>query len=497
MQQGPAWVRRTDHVLRPDPTRVAARLFLPGQEIAAGESRSTTVMNRVLGLSDDEIRAELDALMAAFSHRHRDLEVIWRDHFALMEHRRSGFAPLSPERELLVGAYFTQEFTLEGSALCNPSMVVHPDQTDLPSGTTRFLMTLRAIGEGHVSSLELRTGTIDADDTIVMDPPPEVAVLASRTPTIYVKTGFEHHLADLGGDHMNSDFVLDCLPPTFGREDLDNALDLLRAQRLTRGAALRTIERFGTIAACTYSVAFPADSSIQERVLTPHAPAESHGIEDVRMLRMDTAEDGTEYVATYTAYDGRAISMQLLRTHDFRSVSATHLTGPGARDKGLALFPRQVGGRYLALSRADRESNALATSTDLLHWEEPVVIQAAEQPWELVQVGNCGPPIETEHGWLVLTHGVGAMRTYGLGAILLDLDDPTIVLGRLRRPFLTATEDERSGYVPNVVYSCGAMLHGRTLVLPYGCSDSATRFALLDLDALLAELGASFARPTS
>ena len=235
----------------------------------------------------------------------------------------------------------------------------------------------------------------------------------------------------------------------------------------------------------TYQVEFPVDSALQERVLMPRAPCESHGMEDVRMVRFVAPDGAVEHLGTYTAFDGRSISIQLLRTTDFRTFSTAPLSGPGARNKGLALFPRQVGGRYVALSRADRENNAVTTSADLLHWVHPVPIQTPKRPWEIVQLGNCGPPIETERGWLVLTHGVGPMRTYSIGALLLDLDDPTRVIGRLKEPLLSPADDERSGYVPNVVYSCGAMRHGRTIVLPYGCSDAMTRIATVDLDLLL------------
>jgi predicted GH43/DUF377 family glycosyl hydrolase len=235
-------------------------------------------------------------------------------------------------------------------------------------------------------------------------------------------------------------------------------------------------------------VRFPETSAVQERVLIPRAPAEANGMEDVRLVRFCDGDGALEYLGTYTAYDGRAVTSQLLRTVDFRTFASLQLSGEGSKNKGLALFPRQVGGRYLALSRADRESNGVTTSTDLRHWERRVLIQRPAESWEIVQLGNCGPPLETEAGWLALTHGVGPMRQYAIGALLLDLDDPTEVIGRLREPLLTPTADERSGYVPNVVYSCGGMLHGRRFVLPYGCSDSQVRFAVVDLDALLAEM---------
>jgi len=485
----PHWVRRTGHALRPDPSRVLAMVFLPGQELlASGESRSTAVIGRVLALPEPEVDAELRRLSSAFAHRHRDVTSIWDAHFELVKHRLPGSPTLSPGRRRLVGACFTQEFAIEGAALFNPSMVQHPDQGGLPPGATRFVMTVRALGEGHVSSVELRTGVVDADGAIALDAPPSVAVQADPVPVTYSRSAFEHRLDDLGGDRTNSDFVLGELAPQFGRPELDAALGALRDESLTRGLAVRTLDQIEQVAGCVYAVAFPASSSIQERVLMPRGSAESHGVEDVRMVLFSYPDGSTEYLGTYCAFDGTSIALQLLRTVDFVHFSMAPLSGPGAKDKGLALFPRQVGGRYLALSRADRESNAIAASVDLEHWDEPVVIQRPETAWELVQLGNCGPPIETEAGWLILTHGVGPMRTYGIGAMLLDLADPTVVLGKLARPLLTAVGPERSGYVPNVVYSCGAMLHDRTLVLPYGCSDSATRFALVDLDALLAEL---------
>lgn len=499
MTGDPVWVRRTEHVLRPDPSRVVSAIFLPGQEMASfGVSRSTVVLERVLGLSEAEVAAELGDLEDTFAHRHRDLRATWQANFGLMRHRLEGAAHLSTARQRLIGAYFTTEYAVEGAALFNPSMAPHPDQDGLPPGSTRFVMTLRAVGEGHVSSVELRTGIIDGADTITFDPPPSVAVLAATTDVTYSRDAFARQLDGLVDDETDSDVVLAALPPVFGRSDLDLALGELRNEQLNRASAARTVERFEWMASCAYRVEFPDGSKIQERVLTPRAPSENRGMEDVRLVRfahVDTHPDGrrgapAEYLGTYTAYDGRGVSIQLLRTSDFGTFTSTPLSGPGARDKGLAIFPRRIGGRYMAMSRADRESNGVTTSDDLLHWTEPVRVQAPLHPWEVVQIGNCGPPVETEKGWLVLTHGVGPMRRYCIGAILLDLDDPTVVRGRLDAPLLTPSEDERFGYVPNVVYSCGAMLHGRTLVLPYGASDATSRVALVDLDALLAALGA-------
>ncbi|SFK41728.1 glycoside hydrolase family 130 protein [Cellulomonas sp. KH9] len=487
----PPWVRRTEHLLRPDPTRVVARVFLPGQEMAgSGKSRSAGVLSRVLALDEEEVARALRDLRTRFADRHHDLEAIWDEHFALVRHRLAGAGPLGTDRRRLVGAYFTQEYAVEGAALSNPSMVPHPDQSGLPAGSTRFVMTVRATGEGHVSSMELRTGTVDAAGAVSLDAVSAHTRLPVVTEPRFTRAVFEHQLEDLAADRADADFVLAALGPEFDRADLDRVLDDLRAQRLTRGSAVRTAEQLDRVAGRSYRASFPPGSSMSSRVLTPQGPTESNGIEDVRMVRFEAADGEVTYLGTYTAYDGRDITAQLLQTHDFAEFSSRPLSGPGARNKGLALFPRQIGGRYVALSRADRENNAVTTSDDLLRWDDPVVVQRPEHGWELVQLGNCGPPIETEHGWLVLTHGVGAMRTYSIGALLLDLDDPTRVVGRLAHPLLRAVGEERSGYVPNVVYSCGAMRHGRSLVLPYGSSDSTARVAVVDLDALLDELRA-------
>jgi predicted GH43/DUF377 family glycosyl hydrolase len=483
-------VRRTGIVLRPDPARVVTTLFLPGQEIAApGGSRSGGVVERILALSRGEVDEQLAELASTFEGRHRDLHATWERHFELVRHRVRRGDSLSAARRRLIGAYFTHELAIEGAALMNPSMVPHPDQTGLAPGAQRFVMTLRAVGEGHLSSVELRTGVVGADDGVLLDPPPTIAVLPAERPAGYSRAVFERALDELGGDRADSDFVLDALPPQFTRAELDGALGQLSAERLTRSTTARTAERFEAIAASCYTVGFPLDSALQERVLMPRTAAESRGMEDVRLVQLD-AGDGSApgYVGTYTGYDGRHVHVRMLRTEDFSTWSVAPTGGPGAQNKGLALFPRRIDGRYMALSRSDRENNAVSSSADLLHWEEPVVVQAPRRPWEVVQLGNCGPPIETEAGWLVLTHGVGPMRRYCIGALLLDLDDPTVVRRALDRPFLTPADDERSGYVPNVVYSCGAMRHGRTLVLPYGCSDTATRIALVDLDALVGEL---------
>ena len=495
-QTAPPLVRRTPHVLRPDPARVVTKIFLPGQELAASaRSRSTAVLDRVLALSDEAVVESLATAMSSFGTRHRDLAATLEARFDLVAHRLHDPQAVSSERRQLIGAYFSMEYAIEAAALFNPSMVAHPDQSGLAAGATRFVMTVRAVGEGHHSSVEFRTGTIDAEDTVTFDEPGQRTVLPEAVATTYSRAVFEQQHAELDGNLSSADFVLEALPPSFTRADLDLALAGLRDQRLTRGSAARATDRVEWIAACNYSIEFPSDSSLHDRVILPRSPSESRGIEDVRLVRFTDDDGAIDYRGTYTAYDGARVVPQLIRTEDFRTFRLSQLSGPAAKNKGLALFPRRVGGELLALSRWDRESNALARSADLNHWEVAGELQAPEHPWEIVQIGNCGSPLETSAGWLVLTHGVGPMREYSIGALLLDLNDPRIVIGKLARPLLSPTPDERDGYVPNVVYSCGGLLHGDTLVLPYGCSDASIRVALIDVPGLLESLEAPASRP--
>lgn len=475
-------------VLRPDPARVVSRLFLPGQELGSSEgSRSAAVVSRILALPDEVAAETLARTVRRFAPRHHDLEATWNHHFGLVRHRLPQPHEPSAAHDTLIGAYFTQEFAIEGAALCNPSLVVHPDQTGLEPGTTRYVMSVRAIGEGHLSSIGWRELLVEAGGEVTVTPVGVRGVLAEVASRPYSREVFRHQLEDPTEDGNDCAFVLSQLPAAFVRADLDLALSRLHDQRLTRGSAAHTAERFDAVAASCYAVEFPAGSRLGERVLMPRGPAEHQGMEDLRLVRM--AEDGAvSHVGTYTAWNGHRVASHLLRTTDFRTVEVHPLSGPGAHDKGLAIFPRRIDGHYVALSRADRESNGITRSTDLTFWEQPRPLQAPQEPWEVVQLGNCGSPIETPSGWLTLTHGVGAMREYSIGALLLDLHDPTRVVGRLRDPLLSPTAAERDGYVPNVVYSCGAALHGETLLIPYGCSDQTVRLATVDLGLLLAAM---------
>ncbi len=491
MTTGDGFVRRGDHVLRADPTRVITRLFLPGQEILTnGMSRADAVIQRVLDLSEEAVDTELGAVLARFDPRHPQLSATWAKHAGLIAHRLQQTSAPSAARRQLLGAYFTLEFAAEAAALFNPSVVAHPDQNGLTAGEIRFIMSVRAVGEGHISSIGFRTGIFAAPDHISLDEPGPFLVTGDARPASLPREFVRAALSERGRSPLAS-HLLGMLPAEFTAHDLDLALASTTRDELTRGKAATLIGRIRWIAACNYQLDFPADRDVSERLIYPHAPDESHGIEDARFTRFAEASGDVSYYATYTAYDGARVSPHLLQTDDFLTFRVSQLVGGAAQNKGMAIFPRRIDGQYLALTRWDREANGIASSSDCRTWSDGATIQIPRQPWELIQLGNCGPPIETDRGWLVLTHGVGPMRCYGIGALLLDLDHPTEVIGRLRDPLLIPGPDERDGYVPNVVYSCGAMLHHGTLLLPYGCSDSSIRFAFVDVEELLNRLTAA------
>ncbi len=483
-----ALLTRTQHRLRPDAARTVSRLFVPGQEtLIRGGSRAMAVIDRVLKLSEQEVETALARTLARFSGRHRDLAQTLEQNFRLVAHRLGPGIRVGASRRQLIGAYFTQEYALEAAALFNPSIVEHPDQKGCLPGEVRFVMSLRAVGEGHLSSIEFRSGTIGGKSGIRLDPPGRFLDTGSRRPVSYDRAIFADKLAELGHADENARFLWTRLPSRFTAAELDAALAELSGQHVTREDPAALADRARWLVASTYSVDFGEDHALSERVLWPAGPAESHGMEDARFVRFNDGE-GPVYYATYTAYDGSQVAPHLLETTDFRTFTVSPLSGPAARNKGMALFPRRIAGRYAALSRWDRESNAIGYSDDGHRWSDAVTVQAPAHPWELIQLGNCGSPIETPAGWLVLTHGVGPMREYAIGAILLDLDEPEHLIGALPEPLLTADDSEREGYVPNVVYSCGSMLHDATIVLPYGCSDSSVRIATVNLSRLIERL---------
>jgi predicted GH43/DUF377 family glycosyl hydrolase len=482
-------VSRSNIRLEPDPSRVVAQLFVAGEELSSGGSRAGTVMQRVLALTDDETRDVLEDVVVRFGDRHPDLRAILHDHFKTISYRLESVDTISEARRLVLGAYATNEFAVEAAALCNPSMVAHPEQGGTPTGHLRFILSLRAVGEGHISAIEFRTGTLDPHGSVLIDDPGRLLESGQVQESTYDAASLRASLGDTLSDHEIVGRVVSQLPPTFTGAQLDEVIGgMHHRQGPARREAQGVLDRLRAISWSNYTRSFPPASTLGQRVIRPYGPAESNGMEDARFVRFTDDDDRVRYFATYTAFDGSHIVPRLIETSDFETFVLSEMTGLAATNKGMALFPRRIDGQFMALSRWDRESIAVAASVDGRHWDDPHWVHTPERPWELIQVGNCGSPIETDDGWLVLTHGVGPMRTYSIGVVLLDIDDPTQIIGALDHPLLSPNEAEREGYVPNVVYSCGALVHGDTLVLPYAYGDRVTTFATANLPALLTAL---------
>jgi len=478
--------KRIGPTLVPDRSRVLMRPFRP-----TTDDISRRVVARVMALPEAEVIRLASQVLGEFSDRHEHVEDFFLKRFTQVKHHlEPADQPMpSSERQLLIGAYFTHEYSPESAALFNPSIVPHPDQTGVPKGALRFILSLRATGEGHISSITFRQGKIRAHNRITMTPPVPFVTEPERVPNVaYTKGLFTHKLEEAGVQNdfckrvlaqLHDDFTLKELHAVLAASGLTDTSDATAAWA-ARGILL--------LAESNYEVDFARDSQISQRVLFPSAPSQSNGIEDARFVRFLNDDGSFIYYATYTAYDGKITLPQLLETPDFVHFKFRTLNGPAVQNKGMALFPRKINGQYVMLSRQDDENILLMFSANLHFWADPKILLAPAQPWEFFKLGNCGSPIETDRGWLVLSHGVGAMRRYCLGAFLLDLNDPSRVIGRLREPLLCPNEAEREGYVPNVVYTCGALLHGGELIIPYAMSDSATSFATVSLDELLAAM---------
>lgn len=420
-----------DPVLRPDSARVVLRPFRPATEprdlTPTDKARANRIVEHVAALNANEAESLLASVIEGFSSRHRDLLAVFEARADEMEDAFVRHNPFTRTQRRLVGAYFLLEFSFESSALFNPSIVLAPSSEDFSSGGCRFILSLRAVGEGHVSSVTFRSGTIAEDGGVTFDPRSNLATIPS---------------------------IRSRVSGPYGDDSV---------------------------------VAFDPTIDISERVIFPVTDAQSNGIEDARFVRF-VDEGRIRYLATYTAYNGRAIRSEMMETADFVTFRMTTLRGSAARNKGMALFPRRINGRYAMIARQDNENLHLCYSDDLHFWEEGRKILRPEFAWEFVQIGNCGAPIELDEGWLLLTHGVGPVRKYAIGAVLLDKADPSIVLGRLREPLIRPGPSSRQGYVPNVVYTCGAIRHGAVIVVPYAVSDTFTRFATFSIDRLLARM---------
>ena len=481
-------VTRHPVTLSADPGRVIAKLFLPGEEGNEAHSRAAGIVDRVLALPESEVSRLVAGLLAVFAPRHWDYSDILARHAAVVESRVRAPATLSAARTLLLGATFTAEYAVEGAAVTNPSATPHPDQTGLPPGALRAALSLRCIGEGHLSSIGFGAAVVGPGPTVRLEPRSGPLTTGLAVPADWAPGRLRVVLTEHGLDDEVTRAVLESLDaqPTSG--DLERAFARVPADLLRRPRALATMAEVRAVAGSLQRIEFPPASNLAQRVLWPALAVESNGMEDARFVRFTGPDGAVDYRATYTAYDGRQTTPRLVTSPDLRVFTTSPLTGPAARNKGMALFPRLVSGRHVALCRSDGETTSVATSRDGQAWEPVRPIHTPQAFYELLQVGNCGSPLETPAGWLVLTHGVGPMRTYTIGAILLDLDDPTTVLATLPEPLLTPAPAESDGYVPNVVYSCGGLIHDGQLWLPYGIADARIGVASIPVKQLLARM---------
>jgi predicted GH43/DUF377 family glycosyl hydrolase len=479
-------IRRIPPILKPDQSRVLLRPFSPGDS-----ERSAGIIARIVSIPEDQVASLLEGICAEFSRRHQNLHSLFLERFEQIGGPLEICQQLSEQRRQLIGAYFFAEYSLESAALFNPSMVPDPDQSGLPAGALRFVLSLRATGEGHVSSITFRTGILHRDDRIEVLTPAGFLTEPRQIPNSrYEKGLFMRKLTELGLTREFTRRVLNKLGESFTMEELRGSL---QAEQIRTSDGMRPEDRSEAqgilmLARSNYEVQFEPEQQMSERILFPATPSQRNGVEDARFVRFENDDGSYIYYATFTAFDGRVVMPELVETSDFLKFRFISLNGPAAQNKGMAIFPRKIGGRYAMLSRQDNENIYLTFSDNVHFWNECTALLKPAFPWELVQLGNCGSPIETDAGWLVLSHGVGPMRRYCIGAFLLDRKDPSKVIGRLREPLLQPNEHERAGYVPNVVYTCGALLHGEELIIPYGLADHATGFAIVPIGEVLAAM---------
>lgn len=481
-------VQRQKVIIESDKSRVIIKPFMPVSPSSSGyEARMKRLLKRLVDLTDEEARIILDKVFVDFKNRHRDLEGI----FALQYERVKDLLPPryqpSKTKQLLIGSYFTCEYSLEAAALFNPSIVPHYDQSGLDPGVLRFIMSLRATGEGHISSIEFRTGLIDKEGEISVD----TAGKFVTTSTLEPNPVFEllELLGKLRDEHCLNSFtkeIVSSFGVTFTLSELLARIARFKKRHKKLSAIqCRSVEFLESFVDLNYEISFSDQQPLSERAIYPVSSFEMNGIEDARFVRFVDDDGGITYYATYTAYNGKSIMPLLLETLNFSRFRVRSLSGEAAKNKGMALFPRKINGKYAMISRQDGENLFIAFSDNVHQWKAPAALLKPTFHWEFSQIGNCGSPIETEEGWLLLTHGVGPVRRYCIGAVLLDLQNPAKIIGRLKEPLIAPDESEREGYVPNVVYTCGAIKHNGKLIIPYAMSDHATRFASVPVDDLL------------
>jgi predicted GH43/DUF377 family glycosyl hydrolase len=481
-------LKRKNKTLNPNVSRVIARFLFTTNK------RAKHTIKRVLEMSENEVLQTLNPVLRDFSLRHRNISKIFEKHFNKIAHLLNQMS-INPEsisfsHKILIGSYFTMEYSIESAAFFNPSIVEHPDQSEIQSEEKRVILSFRATGEGHISSIVFRTGIMDKNNHLELEPTGNMLEEAEHIRRhVYDKVSFNRKLEEMNFHTIiPSGIILNKLNDQFTYSELRNCIeDVKKSLHLAADKKLLFNEIIW-LASSHYELEFSLDTNISERVIFPVSENEKNGIEDARFVKFIDENHVTTYYATYTAYDGTSILPKMLDTKDFYHFKIVPVHGEIAQNKGMALFPRKVNGKFAMLCRLDGFNNYIAFSDNINVWREAKLLMKPKYPWEFIQIGNCGSPIETTEGWLVITHGVGPMREYSLGAALLDLNDPTKVIGRLKTPLLMPNAEEREGYVPNVVYSCGSMVHNKDLIIPYAMSDLASTYATVDLKELLTEL---------
>jgi predicted GH43/DUF377 family glycosyl hydrolase len=472
--------------VNPDPKRVIARFFFNGND------RAKEVIQRVMEISEEIAFGIVSPLLQEYSKRHRNITRVLNRHCSKLKplflELNIDYDTLTVNRKLLIGSYFTHEYSIESAAFFNPSIVEDPDQTELEDGQRRVIISFRAVGEGHISSITFRRGLIDKDNNITILPAgsyiDEAEIVRNA---VYNKKLFFEKAAIT---QINIDVISELESKLDHHFEYANLRRIIIDSQKLQESDMKKLEydKVLWLADSYYEIVFSLDTDISDRVIFPISEYERKGIEDARFVHFTNDDDSKVYYATYTAYDGSLIMPKLLQTTDFYNFKIMPLYGAGAQNKNLALFPRKINGKFAMISRIDGCNNYIMYADKINIWEKPILLQHPTFTWEFVQIGNCGSPIETKEGWLMITHGVGPMRRYVLGASLLKLDDPAVEIGRLKEPLLIPNSDEREGYVPNVLYSCGAIVHNEKLIIPYGVSDSSTAFAEVGLQELLDKL---------
>lgn len=471
-----------------DLSRVALRLFLPGEDTHEDSSRVSEIGSRIMAIGEDAAESAATRVVSHYAEGVDHLTEVLNSHADSVDFSAGVGDAISPARRALLGAAFTAEYAVEGAALCNPSAMPHPDQSHLEPGQLRVAVALRGIGEGHISSIEFTAAVVGPGARWRFAERNLPIVVGVTSPPVWVREHFiitvESELQGLGVELAHA--LARLLPEHFTTQDFDGAVRQLPSALLRRSQGTQYLQRLHAVVQSAYHSTFPADSDLSQRVLMPTSRDEANGMEDARFVLCDHPDGTQDYRATYTAYDGHNIAPRLIITKDLVNFDIHRLSGRAARNKGMALFPRHVRGTLFALTRSDGETLGLAHSEHGRVWSKPKELHRPTHMWEIIQTGNCGSPLETEHGWLVLTHGVGPMREYSIGAILLDLDHPHRVIATLEQPLITP--HDRAGYVPNVVYSCGGIIHDGTLWIPHGVGDNRIRVASVPVDDLIAAM---------